>query len=145
VISQSYFNSTLVRLKVNNCKFHVNNKLYFNSTLVRLKALLDKELIGLPKFQFHIGTIKRPGTTLVKMAITHFNSTLVRLKALHRDMYDSDNVPDFNSTLVRLKDDLTVQDFYEYSNFNSTLVRLKGPLKYSGVQYFKISIPHWYD
>ena len=53
-----YFNSTMVRLKVNGnprIRLHLT---YFNSTMVRLKETFEDMLVFVRPFQFHYGTIK---------------------------------------------------------------------------------------
>ena len=82
-----HFNSTLVRLKVSEVSCDYIRGANFNSTLVRLKArLTPQSLIGVPSFQFHIGTIKSMAELKPDMDKhnANFNSTLVRLKAPYR-------------------------------------------------------------
>ena len=141
----SYFNSTMVRLKVKN---------------VRNKASRN----GL--FQFHYGTIKRNVYVNHLVNIINFNSTMVRLKA-ENNLNPITNFRNFNSTMVRLKVWTKLSIPTLFKDFNSTMVRLKevhqrihitntafqfhyGTIKSSGSSPYswcpiRISIPLWYD
>ena len=54
-----YFNSTMVRLKVDTAISDGEVNANFNSTMVRLKGSLNVVRIAFLSFQFHYGTIKR--------------------------------------------------------------------------------------
>ena len=58
VAGDTYFNSTMVRLKVNCIASPVMLLCYFNSTMVRLKAAARMQGGRVAVFQFHYGTIK---------------------------------------------------------------------------------------
>ena len=99
---------------------------HFNSTIVRLKVdngyLFNR---GLSKFQFNYCTIKRKRAGAVVAAVDlDFNSTIVRLKApLPTTKNTTSN--DFNSTIVRLKEKTGIANVESFRYFNSTIVRLK--------------------
>ena len=78
--NSSYFNSTMVRLKVCWLTYQVTGMTYFNSTMVRLKELALQQAEKDYKFQFHYGTIKRQTVVALFCLFRYFNSTMVRLK-----------------------------------------------------------------
>ena len=71
----------MVRLKDQSFNVEYITKIYFNSTMVRLKVNLFIILaFKFLKFQFHYGTIKRHTAALRDSVKMYFNSTMVRLK-----------------------------------------------------------------
>ena len=98
---------------------------YFNSTMVRLKVRYRQDAHSVLSFQFHYGTIKSIGRTFHFRFIVVFQfhyGTIKRLITVTR-------TPEsyyFNSTMVRLKVYFCVPRAGMRMDFNSTMVRLKG-------------------
>jgi len=118
---------------------------YFNSTLVRLKVRLGKEPGIITQFQFHFGTIERTIPAIIYPGLSDISIPLwYDWKALFSSSFII--AFDFNSTLVRLKVTASPYVIHQWQfqfhfgtiesrnsikrserfvNFNSTLVRLK--------------------
>ena len=71
----------MVRLKVGLRLVMLASKSYFNSTMVRLKVIYLAGRKDKRKFQFHYGTIKSERRRKHVIRREYFNSTMVRLKA----------------------------------------------------------------
>ena len=67
-------------IKSVNCRRRTRSLPYFNSTMVRLKVEENPDILAQLKFQFHYGTIKRLQPNIQDFGKTNFNSTMVRLK-----------------------------------------------------------------
>ncbi len=124
-ITTSYFNSTLVRLKLYIVFISIALPQEFQFHFGTIKTdMYQDDNVSAAIFQFHFGTIKTPYRLLYRRRYQYFNSTLVRLKrtggVTHGPQLDN-----FNSTLVRLKPGWPTRIPRFTGNFNSTLVRLK--------------------
>ena len=102
---------------------------YFNSSVVRLKVNGEFEgICRILPFQFQCGAIKRNLKNAYFKYACYFNSSVVRLKE-YAVASASSKVFNFNSSVVRLKVVLhtlcSILPFY----FNSSVVRLKGKSK----------------
>ena len=118
-----YFNSIMVRLKVDMLMFSMKVYLNFNSIMVRLKV--------------------SPKPTPQKRK-RHFNSIMVRLKGSqnrYRCLYQS-----FQFHYGTIKSDIGNPCLDQCFDFNSIMVRLKAVWAWGGMGgKYIISIPLWYD
>ena len=124
--ANSYFNSTMVRLKVDKAALMLALSYDFNSTMVRLKDEKGYIFVTLTiKFQFHYGTIKRALQRWKEVALAAFQFHYGTIKSAdHGD--DTFTYLSFQFHYGTIKRKIQVHLHSVNDNFNSTMVRLKG-------------------
>ena len=141
----SYFNSTMVRLKVRCTACLFVRGFYFNSTMVRLKGTTRAGRLAYTKFQFHYGTIKSNGNLRIRLPLTYFNSTMVRLKDEKGYIFVTLTIKfQFHyGTIKSNKSASTSAKFWLFQFHYGTIKRLA--IHLGAISFLLISIPLWYD